>query len=78
MYAVEMVEGKDMPKERPVDPTTTEHDNTGGLLLRLTHSLALILLKKVGMFVSALIKKRRYWLFLIPGDAIAFHLKDRQ
>ena len=75
MYAAEMVEGKDRPKERPVDPTTTEHGRTGGLLLCLTRSLvgrgcvvildsgfcvlkALVALKKVGIFASALIKKR--------------------
>eukprot|EP00957_Ditylum_brightwellii_P185134 14098569-Ditylum_brightwellii.AAC.1 len=39
MYAVEMVEGRDRPKECPVDPTTTEHGKTRGLLLRLSRSL---------------------------------------
>eukprot|EP00957_Ditylum_brightwellii_P134381 10244824-Ditylum_brightwellii.AAC.1 len=90
-----MVEGKDRPKECPVDPTTTDHGKTGGLFLCLTCCLigrgcvvildsdfcvlkALLLLKKVGIFASALIEKRCNWPFLIPGNAIAFHFKDRE
>eukprot|EP00957_Ditylum_brightwellii_P040679 3079075-Ditylum_brightwellii.AAC.1 len=90
-----MVEGKDRPKDCPVDPTTTEYGKKGGLLLYITCCLVgrgcvfvldsgfcalkvLLSLKKVGIFASVLIKKRRYWPFLILVDDIAFHLKDRE
>eukprot|EP00957_Ditylum_brightwellii_P056881 4312284-Ditylum_brightwellii.AAC.1 len=48
------------------------------MLIQQQQSTALVLLKKIGIFASALIKKRHYWPFLIPGGAIAFHLKGRQ
>ena len=36
---MEMVEGKDRPKERAVDPNDKEVGKTGALLLRLTKSI---------------------------------------
>ena len=71
MWAVELMEGKDWPKELPSE------GGTAGLLLRLCTALfgtgkivvlnsgfcvlqALIALKNVGVFALAVIKKRRY------------------
>ena len=76
MYAMEMVEGKDHPREIPKDDTHSK-GTTPGLLLRLTRALyssgkvlvldsgfcvfrAILELMKVGVYAGALIKKRRY------------------
>jgi hypothetical protein len=73
MYRIELVEGKDRPKE--MVPKYNDLGATSGLLLRLTGSIwstgktvildsgfcvlkAIIELKKKGVFASALIKKR--------------------
>ena len=72
---MEMVEGKDMPKEVKMARNVKRGEETIGLLLRLTRSLystgkvvildsgfcvlrGLIELRKVGVFASALIKKK--------------------
>ena len=72
MFTIELMEGKDQPKELPSE------GGTEGLLLRLCKCLygtgkiavvdsgfcvlsALIALKNVGIYVAAVIKKRRYW-----------------
>ena len=86
MYQVELVEGKDRPKEiRKVE--FEEKGKTSGLLLRLCKPLfgtgkvvildsgfcvltALIDLMKFGVYASALIKKRRYWPKYIDGESI--------
>ena len=77
MFGIEMVEGKDRPKEIPPDPTN-EKGNTIGLLLRLCSSIynsgrvvildsgfcvlqGLVELRRLGVYASAVIKKRRYW-----------------
>jgi Transposase IS4 len=76
MYAIELVEGKDAPPERPRDPTDRFGKNCGSLLrlcVRLfgTGSVvildsgfcvleALLELRRRGVFASAVIKKRRY------------------
>lgn len=93
LYAMELVEGKDEPRERP----RKEFQNLGktvGLLLRLTRSLwgtgktivldsgfcvlkGIVELKKKGVFSSALIKKRRYWPMYIDGDGIKTHFDDK-
>ena len=39
---------------------------------------ALIELKKIGVFASALIKKRRYWPKFVPGDTIDKHFEDKE
>lgn len=38
---------------------------------------SLIVLKQYGVFAAALIKKRRYWPFLVPGDKIEERMKDK-
>ena len=37
---------------------------------------AIIELRKIGIFASAVIKKRKYWPKLIPGDKIKEHFKN--
>lgn len=86
MYAIELVEGKDRPREVP-PPKFSQFGKTAGLLLRLTDSihhsgrvvimdsgfcvlLALLKLASVGVYGSAVIKKRRFWPKYILGDAI--------
>ena len=95
LYQMEMVEGKDMPKEVKMARNVKRCEETIGLLLRLTRSLystgkvvildsdlcvlrGLIELRKVGVFASALIKKRRYWPRYVPGDAINKKMKDKK
>lgn len=89
LFAMELVEGKDRPKELP----KPEYDNLGkttGLLLRMLKSYfatgkyvildsgfcvlkGLVELRKRGLFAGALIKKRRFWPSLVPGQAIDEH-----
>ena len=92
MFAVELVEGKDRPKELP---SPNKKEKTAHLLLELCKSLwgsgkivvldsgfcvlmALIALKKVGVFAHAVIKKRRYWPKFVPGDEIEERLKEKE
>jgi hypothetical protein len=94
LYAMEIVEGADEPRQRP----RKEFENLGktvGLLLRLTKSLwgtgkALVLdsgfcvlqgiveLKKKGVFAAALIKKRRYWPKHVDGDGVKAHFDSKE
>lgn len=93
MYAVELVEGRDEPSERP-KKKFSELGKTVGLLLRLTKPLwstskvvvldsgfcvlkGIVELRKKGVFASALIKKRRYWPKYVEGDKIAEHFQDK-
>ena len=94
MYCVELVEGKDRPKE--MGPKEfSEKGKTVGLLQRLTKSLwhtskavildsgfcvlqGIIELRKKGVFAAALIKKRRYWPKHVRGDEIASHFDDKE
>ena len=86
MYFIELVEGKDCPKEIP-PPKFHEKGKTSGLLLQLTESIAhsgrvvimdngfcvidaILNLASAGIFSSAVIKKRRYWSKYIGGEAI--------
>ena len=86
MYAIELVEGKDRPKELP-PKKYHEKGSTTALLLRLTESIAhsgravimdsgfcvlksLTALASVGVFASAVVKKRRFWPKYIDGDGI--------
>ena len=39
---------------------------------------AIVELKKQGLFAAALIKKRRYWPKLVPGDEIIAHFNDKE
>jgi hypothetical protein len=85
LYQMEMVEGRDQPRE-----VTVQHDEQGktdGLLLRLTTPIwatgkvvildsgfcvlnAITELHRFGVYASALIKKRRYWPKGISGDEL--------
>jgi len=93
LYSLELVEGKDKPRERP-EPEFNELGKTVGLLLRLTQQLwgtgkvvvldsgfcvlkGLIELKKKGVFAAALIKKRKYWPRYIDGERIKAHFADK-
>ena len=86
MYAIEIVKGKDRPRELAPEKFS-EHGKTTGLLLRLTESIhhsgrvvimdsgfcvlqALVKLASHGVYSSAVIKKRRYWPKYIDGRAI--------
>ena len=94
MYSIEMVEGKDRPREK-IDPNDKTCGKTGALLLRLTQSIfttgkvvildsgfcvlkAIIALRKKGVFASALVKKRRYWPRYVPGPAMAAHMETKK
>ena len=93
LYALELVEGKDRPRERP-NEEFSYLGKTVGLLLRLTKQLwgagkVVILdsgfcvlqgiaeLKKKGVFASALIKKRRYWPKYVKGDDIKAYFNNK-
>ena len=86
LFSLELVEGKDRPKEYGKDPSN-RFGKTCGLLLRLCKTLfntgkivvldsgfcvlkGLVELKKRGVFAHAVIKKRKYWPKYIEGDAI--------
>ena len=92
LFQMEIVEGKDKPREVPVQHD--QHGKTTGLLLRLTAPIwatgkvvvldsgfcvlkAITELQKVGVYSSALIKKRRYWPKGIPGDDIKDNFTDK-
>ena len=92
LYALELVEGKDAPKEVPQE--FSELGKTVGLLLRLTKSIwgsskvlvldsgfcvlkGIVELRKKGIFAAALIKKRRYWPRYIKGDKIKKYFEDK-
>ena len=92
MYAVELVEGKDEPTQRPKKYATL--GKTVSLLLRLTESIwgtsrlvildsgfcvleGILALRERGVFASALIKKRRYWPKNVDGEAIIRHFSDK-
>ena len=94
MFGIEMVEGKDHPKEIPADPTNTK-GNTIGLLLRLCSSIynsgrvvildsgfcvlqGLVELRRLGVYASAVIKKRRYWPRHCPGKAMDQRLASKE
>ena len=93
MFSMEMVEGKDHPpqiKERFSELGKT----TGLLMRMLECYCAtsryvildsgfcvlkaLVELKKVGMFACAVIKKRRYWPAMVPGDAMTDAFDEAQ
>ena len=92
LFDLELVEGKDAPKEIPSDPTN-RCGNTVGLLLRLTSSIyntgriivldsgfcilqGIIELRKLGLFAHAVIKKRRYWPRYVKGNDIDAHMSN--
>ena len=86
LFQLQIVEGKDHPKELPTQP---KNKKTTLLLLEMTRPIhnmgklvvldsgfcvleGLIALKKVGVFAYAVIKKRRYWLKHVPGEKLIF------
>ena len=92
LYAIELVEGKDRPRQSPT-PEFEDQGKTASLLLRLCKCLyrtgkivildsgfcvlkAIIALKKVGVYSSALVKKRRYWPKYIKGEEIKAYFED--
>ena len=94
MYSIELVEGKDRPRQLP-PKEYSEHGRTIGLLMRLTESIhhsgrvvimdsgfcvlkALTKLVSVGVYSSAVIKKRRYWPKYVKGDEIDARFKDSE
>ena len=93
MFQIELVEGKDAPVERGQPEHNEMGKTVGLLLrltkpLRGTGKVvildsgfcvlkALIELRKVGVFGSAVIKKRRYWPKDIPGEEIREHFADK-
>jgi hypothetical protein len=93
MFAVEMVEGKDRPRELGAQEFSS-HGKTAGLMLRMLKSYfgagkyvildsgfcvlkAIIELKKRGIYSSALIKKRRFWPTGVPGEAMDTHMESK-
>jgi hypothetical protein len=94
LWALELVEGKDRPRE--LGPKEFDSEGaTVGLLKHLTKSIwysgraivldsgfcvlaGLVALRLVGVFAAALIKKRRYWPKYIPGDDIIQHFDDKE
>ena len=94
MWGIDMVEGKD----RPRDLGQQQFDDLGatvGLLLRLLLPIfnlgmmvildsgfcvlkGIVELQKNGVYASALIKKRRYWPKYICGEDIKSHFADKE
>ena len=93
MFAIELVEGKDEPLGAPLKEYSTEGKTVGLLLrltksLQGRGSIVLldsgfcvlkgiIKLREVGIFATALTKKRRYWPRYVDGDALKEHFKDK-
>jgi len=88
LYRVDLVEGKDEPRQVP--KKYAEYGKTIGTVLRLAQPLfgsskcivadsafcivkCIVELRKKGVFMSALIKKRRYWPRGVDGDGIINH-----
>ena len=94
MFRIELVEGKDAPPERGEPEHNELGKTVGLLLRLtkpLKHSgtkvicdsgfcvlKAVAKCKEVGVYVSALIKKRRYWPKHVKGDEIKAHFEDKE
>jgi Transposase IS4 len=93
MFGIELVEGKDQPKEIRRDFEAT--GKTVGLLLRMSEPLwgtgkvvvldsgfcvlqGIIELRKKGVFAAALVKKRRYWPKYVKGELVKEHFENLQ
>jgi hypothetical protein len=84
MYQIELVEGKDAPTPNTQPHSDKEGETVGlllrlcqgiagrGMVVILDSGFCvfqgLVELKKIGVFVSAVIKKRRYWPKYVPGE----------
>ena len=94
IFGIELVEGKDTPREW-AKPKFHLIGKTAGLLLRLCEEIfgtgkivildsgfcvlqAIIELKKMGVYASALVKKRRYWPKHVKGDDIAEYFEEKE
>jgi hypothetical protein len=93
MFGIELVEGKDHPNEIPRYESDRFGNTVGLLIrltkpLWATASVVIldsgfcilkgiIELKKLGVYASALIKKRRYWPRDVPGDAMDNRLRNK-
>ena len=94
LFALELVEGKDKPRERP-NPEHSELGKMAGLMMRLTETLrfsndivicdsgfcvlkGVASCKKFGVNLQAMIKKRRYWPKYILGDMINAHFVNKE
>ena len=94
MFGIEMVEGKDRPPEIPKPDTDRFGPTVGLLLrltkpIHWTRKVVILdsgfcvlqgilELEKLGVYASALIKKRRYWPKHVPGDALDARLRTEQ
>ena len=91
VFAIQLCEGKDRPKELPSPP---RNKKTTQLLLDLYQSLyssgkivvldsgfsvliALIALRALGVFACAVANKRKYWPLYVPGDEIDQRMEDK-
>ncbi len=94
MFAVEMVEGKDRPRELGPQEFSS-YGKTAGLMLRMLKSYfgagkyvildscfcvrkAIIELKRRGIYSCALIKKRRFWPTGVPGNAMDTQMETKE
>lgn len=94
MFQIEIVEGKDAPKDKPPQEFSN-FTKTTALMLQLTKPIhaackvvildsgfcvleALIKLRQYGVFASALIKKRKYWPKHVPGNAIDAYMAEKE
>ena len=93
MFGIEMVEGDHRPKEIPTDPTNAKGNTVGLLLrlCRSIYNSGrvvildsgfcvlqgLIELRKLGVYASAIIKKRRYWPKHVPGKAMDKRMESK-
>ena len=94
MFAVEMVEGKDRPREIGPQEFST-YCKTAGLMLRMLKSYfgagkyvildsgfcvlqAILELKQHGIYSCALITKRCFWLTGVPGDAMDKRMETKE
>ena len=71
LFSVEMVEGKDHPQQIKEKWSKLAYFAMGrNVVLDSGFCVlwVLIELKKVGLFASAVIKKRRFWPAMVPGD----------
>ena len=91
LFSMELVEGKDHPPQIQ-ERYSEHGKTTGLLMRMLTTYFttgryvvldsgfcvlrALIELKKVGLFACAVIKKRRFWPAMVPGDEMTEHLSE--
>lgn len=94
LFSLELVEGKDHPRQLPI-----EFDDVGGktvgLLLQMLKSYfasgkyvvldsgfcvlkGIVELRKRGLFACSLIKKRRYWPTLVAGDAMQQYFDGKE